>query len=102
MSLADRIVALGVGKHFPTKRGSIYVRSKPAWGIEQQIAEHWHGLAILTADKFTHSWAVAGALMGELTNGELLELLGAAPATTYDDFVDPHTIILACVEALEE
>jgi len=99
MNLADRIVALGVGIHDPSLGGRNY------W-IQDRI---WPPIP---ADKFTHSWEVAGALM-EKCQKVYVEYIGEPEQTVYAraennrtwDWLHgdslPHVIIQACVEALE-
>jgi len=88
--LADRAVALGVGK----KLDSIYY----SWGQQ--------------SDKFVRDWRVAGALMEKVPTIELAQLVNsqgwAAQAADEDCLYTevrnesaPRAIIEACVEALE-
>jgi len=104
-ALAKRIVALGVGQAHP--KGGVYYLS---------------GAHSVSADEFTHSWEVAGALMEKCENIEIRSWLFDAnnePEPEEDAFWQvladgkaqqikeaqekslPHAIILACVEALE-
>ena len=92
--LADRVVALGVGK----KIDSIYY----SWGQQ--------------AGKFVRDWRVAGALMEEVhsVSTRCSEILGhdrwdvwvhkysAAPPTKAYDVSLPRAICEACVKALEQ
>jgi len=98
VSLADRIVAFGVGR----KNGpSMYVPPNHSFHNPQ------------FPDDFTRSWEVAGALMEKCgsfdidiaTDGHTvtawINSSFTGPAATTGSESLPHAIILACVEALE-
>ena len=119
MNLADRIVALGIGEtniaDWQTSTDDYFLYTPT--------------LKIFSADQFTHSWEVAGALMEKIYEKKYSFLVMQLPdeksmvtvqepILTAGQYADPskrrtwaaqvvdgsliHAIIQACVEALEE
>ena len=52
--LADKVVALGVGKFLPAKRGKVHIRSEDGYSI---------GHLDSSVSEFVRDWRVAGALI---------------------------------------
>lgn len=87
--LADRIVALGVG----IKSMTCVVEGDPSvYLLNKQTP-------IGFADKFTHSWEVAGALMEKCSKEQLAELFTFLMARNKP--ISANAINLACVEVQE-
>jgi len=97
MNLADRIVALEVGS---------------GWNKAYAVGKFVTCGTGLTAEEFTHSWEVAGALMEKCCHNKLMQIERWEDSTDWsvdfggrccaDNESLPHAIILACVEALSE
>ncbi len=84
--LADKVVALGVGRHLPSDE----------WAIIGQVGL-WQ-----TTFEFVRDWRVVGALLEKLLAIDVLKpimVMSAALASFYEGNL-PRAIIEACVEAL--
>lgn len=92
-ALADRVVALGVGRSDHSgraiNRGDFYyIGDSDSGGY--------------CAELFVHLWEVAGALLEKMTCMGISELCKKGDGLRYHGWLkDPHKIILVCVEALE-
>jgi len=102
--LADKVVALGVGKFLPAKQGKIHLRSEDGYNI---------GFLDSTLSEFVRDWRVAGVLMERLFQQDnfsfastlkLWSALASARFVLHEDNDEsmPRVIIEACVEALCE
>ena len=97
--LADRIVALGVGKKcnksYSIRSNQLPDDPVPVWTLR-------------TSAGFVRDWRVAGALMEKFNPGKgdkdeqaLIQAFTLGVDRTYRGDSLPYAIILACVEALE-
>ena len=100
--LADKVVALGVGKFLPAKLGKIHLRSEDGYSI---------GFLDSSVSEFVRDWRVAGALMEKVDScypekliderWQVQASMNAMPTEWLVNKSLPRAIIEACCEALE-